>query len=279
MTHRFPLLATLVVVHALLAPVAAVAAEPAAEAPPAQPAAPTPPAPEEDVEARLAALWKEADALYAARHQAGNLDRSDDALATAEKLAAGRYETLWRKSRSLFWRGEIASEDDDRERFAKQGWDVAEEALQAKPGGAEGHYYAAINAGTYGQAIGILKALTQGVEGPFVDHLRVAMKKAPNLDDGGPATAMGRYHYELPWPKYDGEESERILRQVVEKHPRNLRAKLYLAETLLKEGNPQESLALLEAIEATKGSGDPAETQLVRKRAKRLVPKVKDELE
>jgi predicted Zn-dependent protease len=174
----------------------------------------------------------------------------------------------------------MASDDDQRERFAKKGWDVAEQALKARPGGVEGHYYAAINAGTYGQAIGVLKALTQGVEQPFLDHLRVAMEKAPDLDDGGPALAMGRYYYELPWPKYDGAESMRILREVVKKHPHNLRARLYLAETLLKEGQPQESLSLLEGILAAKeGSGDPAEVRLVQNRTRRLLPKVREELE
>jgi len=230
-----------------------------------------------DAAALLAARWREADEAWAARHLPGRLDAGDAALRAADAIDPGRYETLWRRSRNLFWRADTAATDGVRRRFAREGWDAGEAAVEVRPDGVEGHYWAAVNAGIHAQAIGVIQALTSGVEGPFLAHLHFALERAPGMEDGGPKAVLGRYHYELPWPRYDGEESIRILREVVARHPRNLRAKLYLAETLLEEDAPAESLRLLEQIEKERGA-DPAESRLVKERAARLKPKVLEAL-
>ena len=254
-------------------PLAASAQDAAAPA-----AAPAPAA--EDPAAKLASLLPELDKeYYLRRHQPGVMDAVDAKLDEAAKLAGGEtYDVLWRRSRSLFWRSELAGSDAEKAKLAKQGWDVGEKAVAASPKGGEGHYYAGICAGNYGDAIGVLKALSQGVEAPFVNHVNEAIRRVPALDNGGPSLTMGRYHHQLPWPKRDGAKSKEILEAVVRSFPKNLRAKYYLADTLLKEDEPAEAKKLLDQVLAGSMPFNPAEEKLVKRWAKALLPKVEAEL-
>jgi hypothetical protein len=270
MNRLLTLLALVALASPALAEEAAPAAAPAAEPPAA-----------EDPAAKLAALFKEIDDTYLQkRDQPGIVEELEKKLSEAEALGKepAKYDVTWRRARLQFWKSEMAPNDEKKAELAKIGWDLGEAAVKLKPAGGEGHYYAGICAGNYGDAIGVAKALMKGVEEPFTGHVNEAVRKVPALDAGGPSNTMGRYYFKLPWPKHDGKKSEEILRAVVKSFPRNTRAKYYLAETLLDEDKPEEAKKLLDEVLAGGPGRDPPDERLVRKWAKALLPKVEEEL-
>ena len=120
--------------------------------------------------------------------------------------------------------------------------------MKAKADGAEGKYYVALSIGAYSQSVGILKALSEGLEGQFVENLDYAMKNNEAFDRHGAHTAKGRYYWELPWPKRDLAKSKAELQQSIAQHPEHLRNYLYLAETLLKDGDAKGAKVAIDKV-------------------------------
>ena len=253
--------------HALvLASGPALAAGPAepADAPPATAAAPS-----------LEAIYARADAAFHDRDQPGKMDEVDAALAEAARVAPGDYGILWRESRQYFWRSDDPRlPKDQKSKLGKAGWELGDKAAALRPDRVEGWFYAAAGVGNYALGIGILTALTQGIEGKYKERLARAEAIDPGYDAGGIATAWGRYWYELPWPKYDARKCEQRLRQALSQNGENVRAKVYLAELYRKEDRPKEALSLLEeAVAHQPGSYDPAEERRWQIEARGLLEK------
>jgi tetratricopeptide (TPR) repeat protein len=218
-------------------------------------------------------LLSRIDALHEARDQAGKLDEERAALAEAEKRSPGAYGVLWRKARVLCWRADdLGLPKEEKSRLGQECWDVAEKAVAAKDDGVEGWFLAAEGAGNYSLGIGILTALAKGLEGKFKERLSRAQAIDPAYSNGGIDTAWGRFYYELPWPKYDAEKSEKHLRQALARNPRNVRAEVYLAELFLKEDKAAEARALLErAAGQEPGAYDAPEERRWQARARELL--------
>ncbi len=255
----------------LLLPLAALAGEPSGPASPAAPGG-SPAAPVD-----LAALLTESDAAYAHRDEPGKLDELKDRLQRAEKLAPADYGVLWRVSRLYFWIcDDPALGDEERARLGKIGWDYGDRATAANPDGVEGWFYASSGVGYYSLGMGVVKALLQGMEGKSKDRLSRAEKLDPNFSAGGIEDSWGRFYYELPWPKYDAELSERHLLNAIRINPNSLRARLYLAELYIKEDHPKEARAMLQKILArTPGVYDLPEERRMQERARAVLGQLK----
>jgi tetratricopeptide (TPR) repeat protein len=221
----------------------------------------------------LAALLARADAAYTVRDEAGKMDEAGAALEEAERLAPGDYGVLWRKARQLFWRADdLRISSEEKSRLGKECWEIADRAVAAEPRGPEGWFYAASGVGNYSLAMGVLKALALGMEGKFRDRLGRAEALDPAFDNGAIHNAWGRFWYELPWPKYDAERSAERLRAALKMNPRNVRARVYLAELFRKEGKPAEARAFLEeAVAHEPGAYDRAEEKRWQARARELL--------
>lgn len=244
------------------------AAPPPAAAPAAAPAGPD-----------LKALLAKADDAYKKRDQPGKMEECGNALAEAEKAAPNDYEVLWRLAQFWFWKSDDFIPDEKKSEFGKTAWDYGEKAIAANPKRVEGHYFAAIGIGSYSLGVGILKALTKGLEGKFKSRLGKALELDRPFDNAGVDNAFGRFYFELPWPKYDAEKSEEHLKKAIQLQPKNLRARWYLAETYLKEKKAKEAKALLdEVLAATPNGYDPAEEKRSQEGARRLLPKVQEAL-
>jgi cytochrome c-type biogenesis protein CcmH/NrfG len=133
-----------------------------------------------------------------------------------------------------------------------------------------------VGIGAYSQAVGILKALTDGLEGKFNERLDLALKLDPAFDRAGPLLAKGRYYYELPWPKRDLKKSASFFRKVIEQHPESLRARFYLAEMLLADGEKKKAHELLLEVSQGGVAYDPAEGQLVQRWARKLQANIQE---
>lgn len=227
----------------------------------------------------VAGLAVELDGLYTHRDEGEFARKNEEAIGAALNAAPEEYEILWRAARWYFW----AADGEDgkaKQKLGKRGWELGDQAAAREPKRAEGHYYAAIAVGSYSQGVGIFNALLGGMEGKFLDRLNKALELNPGIDNQGPAISMGRYHYELPWPKYNGKKSIEWLNKALAKQPKSARAHLYLAETLLKEDQPKEALAQVdEALSIAPGTLDAPEERRVHALAKVLKPRIEKELQ
>jgi hypothetical protein len=89
------------------------------------------------------------------------------------------------------------------------------------------------------------------MEGKFKARLQRAGQLAPAYEFGGVDVAWGRFYEKLPWPKRDRKRAEEHLRRVlVEQNPNNLRARVFLAETLANGGRAAEAKKLLDEVAA-----------------------------
>jgi hypothetical protein len=247
---------------------AATPAAPAAAAPLAAPApAPSP----------LAALLAEADAAFAVRDQPGKMDADLAATRKAEKIAPNDYEVLWRLARHHYWLAddpEISNEE--KARIGKITWDYGDRATQANPARVEGWFFASSGVGMYSLGISIVTALFDGMESKFLDRLKKAQAIDPSFFEYGADVAWGRYWDELPWPMHDTEKSEIAYRKAMASSPKNLRARVYLAELRAKEDDPAEAKQLLQAVLAAKpGAYDAPEERRAQALARVALAKIK----
>ena len=99
---------------------------------------------------------------------------------------------LWRAARFYFW----ASDDpgvskEQRSRWGKDGWDIAETAIAVNPNDVAGYYWAAVCMGNYALGLGVVKALSQGMEGKFRERLTRAQALNPGYELGARRTRRG----------------------------------------------------------------------------------------
>src|SRR5690606_26820026 len=187
------------------------------------------------------------------------------------------FELLWRKAR-LRWSQADRLKGDAKKKLAKETWELGERASKVSPKRVEGHYWAAVGVGAYSQAVGILSALTQGLEGRFNGFLDRAIELNPDYFGGAPLAAKGRYHFELPWPKRNLDRAVELLTRVNTQHPDNLRAWLFRAEAELARGKPELAQEALGQVQKRPGRKDPVDARYTKKLAKALAPEVQKKL-
>jgi hypothetical protein len=202
------------------------------------------------------------DALYADRDNRRSFDEQRRILEEKAQLPTADFETLWRAARTYFWLSDDPSRSAaERSQDGKIGWDYAERAVALAPQRPEGHYWAAVNIGSYALGLGVIKALSMGLEGKFKERLGRAEQLAPAYNFGGVGVAWGRFYEKLPWPKRDRAKAEQNLRKVLTQvNPNSLRARVYLADTLSQDGRAPEAMRLLDEVAAAPlGKYDAAE--------------------
>jgi hypothetical protein len=212
--------------------------------------------------------------------------RRDDPAALADERrlveqALGRapqdYEVLWRAARFYFWLSDDpGAAAEARSGLGKTGWDIAERAISANAGQPAGYYWAAVNMGSYALGLGVVKALTLGLEAKFKSRLERAEQLAPGYQNGGIDVAWGRFYEKLPWPKRDRKQAEAHLRRVLgQLNKSNLRARVYLADTLAHDNRAAEAKRLLDEVAvAPVGRYDAPEERRAKALGVGLLPKV-----
>ncbi len=190
--------------------------------------------------------------------------------------SANDYELLWRAARLRFWQSDRPDLDKPtRSRLGKEGWDLAERAVAANPNRVEGHFWAVLNMGNYVAGVGIMRALTSGIEGKFKGRLQRATALDPGYEHGAIDMAWGRYFAELPWPKRDRNKAEQHYRRALALNPHALRCRVFWAGLMLDDGRAVEAKKLLDEVAAaTPGAYDAPEERRAQKRGAKLMPKV-----
>jgi tetratricopeptide (TPR) repeat protein len=127
--------------------------------------------------------------------------------------------------------------------------------------------------GNYALGLGVVKALSQGMEGKFRDRLSHAQALNPSYELGAMETAWGRFYDKLPWPKRDRKKAEEHLRKAIEMNPNGLRPRVYLASSLIDADRVPEAKRLLdEVIAAVPGHYDAPEERRAQALAQGLMP-------
>ena len=219
------------------------------------------------------------DQLFAKRDQPGVLDQLRTQINQALKTDPHDYGLLWRQARMVQWEADGAPEGSDQKKaLGKECWADADLALAVKPGALEASYYGAACIGAYSQAVGVLKALGEGLEGKFNDRLDHAIQLDPKFSGCAPLIAKARYYYELPWPKRDLDKSVETFNKAKQLCPQSLRIPLWLAETELKKDGPMQALVALQPAIDGKVDYDPPEGRRVKAWIPVVQKKIQEEM-
>ena len=189
------------------------------------------------------------DQLYAIRDQPTALKELFAITETALAKDPNDFEARWRLAQAYCWQANGMSDGSDlKAQIGKHCWDEGEKAFALRPDDVHGAYWATVGMGLYSEGLGILSALSQGIEGKFKNRVQAAIKFDKDYLDGGPTMLFGRFWWKLPWPKRDVDESLRLLRATLETHPKNLRAKVFLADSLDSDGKGAEAKKLAQEV-------------------------------
>ncbi|MCP3142554.1 tetratricopeptide repeat protein [Pyxidicoccus xibeiensis] len=223
-------------------------------------------------------LLAKLDGLHQKRSDSAAAKELEAELKAALDAAPEDFDLVWRKARLLQWQADGASQEKLKKVLGRQTWDWGEKAVKLSPERVEGHYYAATGIGAYSQAVGVMKALGEGLEGKFNERLDKAIQLNADFELGAPLLVKGRYYYELPWPKRDLGKSAALYEKVIAKHPQMLRAYLFLAETLLKDGKAEKAKDAIQKVKQGSVAYDLSEGRRVQELAKKVEADIQEEL-
>jgi tetratricopeptide (TPR) repeat protein len=224
----------------------------------------------------LAAQLARIDELHRRRDDRAAWNEEQQLIQATLVRAPQDYATLWRAARFYFWLSDDPGvTSDQRSRWGQQGWDLAERAVAVRSNDVAGHYWAAVCMGNYALGLGVVKALAKGMEGKFKERLKRAGELDPQYQHGSVGVAWGRFYDKLPWPKRDRKKAQEHLRAVLQLHPDNLRAKVFLALSLTEDDHPAEAKKLLEEVAAAPvGRYDAPEERRAKALATGAMPEV-----
>ncbi len=191
----------------------------------------------------ISVLMREGDALWVKRKDIEKARASIDSYKKVLEVDAKSYEAYWKIARAYFYLGDLLPETkemrDQHIKLGLEGMQYAKKAVELNPQGVEGHYYYTLTLGQYGIGISIIKALAKGLGSKYEEHIEKALEIDRNYDNAGPLRAVGRYWYQVPWPKRDLNKSIHYLKEGVVSASINVRGHIYLAESYLKAGEKE----------------------------------------
>ena len=192
--------------------------------------------------------FDDAKVAFASR-TAGSLAAVDNAislLATAEGQVEStelKYDILVLASRALYFKGTHTTGDANKKKIHLEGRAKADAAEAVSADFAEAPYFAAINLARWGEANGIVSSVSQVPS--LKKYMALAVERVTRTDaegesvDGyGPYRTLGRMYKKLPG-LLGGSTSESIkyLDKAVKGAPTLALNVVYLADTLMKDGN------------------------------------------
>lgn len=207
------------------------------------------PAKADDAAARQG--FERGKALFAQRSSTStkNIDDALSALAGAESQAQDKelkYDILILEARALYFKGTHTDGASNKKDIHSRGQAKADAAEALTSDYAEAPYYAGVNLARWGEANGIISSLTQ------VPTLKKYMSSVQDrstrdgadgetIDGFGPHRTLGRMYKKLPGA-FGGSHSQSVaeLDKAVKGDPTCALNTVYLADTLIKDGNSNE---------------------------------------
>jgi tetratricopeptide (TPR) repeat protein len=179
----------------------------------------------------------------------------EESLTTA---VSEREPLLARLARVCFILGDLA-EEAQRQEYYDKGRSYAQMLVAAQPAGVAGHYWLALNLAGLADVGGMLQG--RKLLPDILAELELALKLDETFDQAGAHRVLGRIFYEAPRRPLsvgDLQKSLDHLTAAVRLAPQNSTNHLYLAQTLLKTGDPDEARQQLEqTLKATQHAIHP----------------------
>jgi tetratricopeptide (TPR) repeat protein len=220
----------------------------------------------------------ESDKAWAARAEAGSVQKSLDLLQESLKLAPHNTQALWRAARASYWLAEQAGfAKDEKKQFslAETGASYAKHAIFVDTHSAEGNYFLALNFAMQADAA---KSKGLAMIKPMLDALKRANELDEQLDYAGPRRVMAQIHLEAPpWPTSvgDPEQAMELLEDAIEDHPNYPENHLVLAEAAIKLRQHNKARKQLERVLAAQPAPNwAAELPRWQQRAQDLLKKL-----
>jgi hypothetical protein len=240
----------------------------------AQPTPPGPPSPAQRPGPAVAegpAGWREQfDDLWKHRDEEGVETKLEQVLQQHLAVEPRSFEANWRLAALYNWEAD-AKDADAKAALGKKAWDAADKAVAANGSDVRGHYNGGVGIGLYSEGVGIITALSQGLEGKFRERILAALRIDKDYLNGAPQVVWGRYFFKLPWPKRDVGQATKILTEAVRTHPTNLRAKLYLADCYADDDKVDEGTKLVQQVMNAPLGEDPPEDRRIKKKARNWI--------
>ncbi|MCB1041763.1 MAG: hypothetical protein KDC35_02425 [Acidobacteria bacterium] len=152
-------------------------------------------------------------------------------------------------SEALYWLGEYATSDEDKEKFHAQGVKAGERAVSFSEEDVAAHLWYAANMGSHGLIKGIMSSLFYIK--PIEKHGSLALEMEEDFFFGAPLRLMGRFYHQCPpWPVGPGDKKKALslLNRAVELAPEFLLNRYFLALLLKDMKRKAEAQSHLEAI-------------------------------
>ncbi|BBH51725.1 hypothetical protein [Fluviispira sanaruensis] len=189
---------------------------------------------------------KQLDLLWEKRHDEPT-EKEIAALLKSRYKIPNDFEIAWKIARLAYYGGNFILREkftsDDKIKIFKFGYEAGEIARKVNPNRVEGHYWYAIDLGSYGLEKGIFTALSNAKPGR--DALIEAAKIDPNYHWAGPYRILGRYYQELPGGIIsfgDKKIAEDYFNKAIKTSPKFRLNTMYLG--VLKEKTGDKNLAL-----------------------------------
>lgn len=166
------------------------------------------------------------------------------------------FEIAWRVARLVYFIGNFGiGEELSKDIHVKvfhYGYKAGETAKNLQPTRVEGHYWYAINLGSYSLANGVMSALNNASIGR--DALLEAVKIDPTYHWGGPYRILGRYYQEVPRiiSFGDKKKAEEYFLEAVKLAPTFRLNTVYLGTLMRDEGDKEKALKLFQEAEELK---------------------------
>ncbi len=186
-------------------------------------------------------LYERAVQAYEARADLVRNDEVIQLLEDAKKLPADtdlKYNILVLQSRAVYWKGINSKSNDDKKVLFLRAHDLALDATKESDDYAEGHYFAAIALGRWGEANGVLASLQKAPV--LLDLCRKAQERVTmdgelgeTVDSYGPSRTLGRVYFKLPtFAGGSMEKARQYLEDAATKAPEHVLNITYFAEVL-----------------------------------------------
>lgn len=160
-----------------------------------------------------------ANQLYA-EGSMDSLRRSVELYREVTQMSPDSYQAFWKGARSCrsITRMAVIREIKDLKQicllYGRQGMDMAQRATELKPEEVEGHYYYAVNVGSYAKGASIWSILSEGLKDKAWKHLEKAYELDKGYDGFVLVMHMGLYHEVLPW--FAGRNNAKALEHYLE---------------------------------------------------------------
>lgn len=203
----------------------------------------------------LPGLLRETDAALSA--DPPRFARALAAATRAGELSPRDAGVAWRGARAAFELADAEAEGAAALEFARLGLKHAERGVAADDTCGLCHYYLAVTLGIVARTSSTAGALEMVKR--IATHAKRALALVPDTAWGGPARLLGLLYARVPpWPTSFGdlEESQRLLRRVVEKFPDFPLNRLFLAEAYMLDRRYEEARRELRAVLAAPRRGE-----------------------